>query len=294
MGSGMVVGDQLSVVSGDGSATATFIAPANANAAGFGIKAAGVPTGGTLYGVTIVEVFTGEILAEALEVPVGQGKLLRVGLTPACTVSGIKVTLTLVDGTFTSSEVVGQIGWYLGPAVAAVVNSADEPLYTEGPLAAATAQAGGLEVQVDQLVAGQWAAQVTDGGATYPAHPDMAVMGHLGNDGKSVQTAPDPPQHCWAYSATSPAASFIAGVAGKSIRLRKAQLQFTASGAFDVAVQSSSTSVTVINTFPQSTITNESAMFCDWDGFPLPAGEGLSLEGTSNVRMSGYITYDLY
>ena len=103
-----------------------------------------------------------------------------------------------------------------------------------------------------------------------------------------------PPMYAWAGYVTSDAASFITGVAGKSIRLRKATLQFTASGSFAVSLQSSATNIGVYETFPQSTITNEAFATIDWEGLPLPAGEGLSLEGTTGVRMSGVITYDLY
>lgn len=131
-------------------------------------------------------------------------------------------------------------------------------------------------------------------GVFVPSGDSLPVQGVQGSDAAGIQVLPDPPGGIWAGYETAAKASFIVGTSGKTLRLRTATLQFTASGSFAVALQSDGTAIVVYETFPQSTVTNEGPFSLDWNGFALPVGEGLSLEGTSGVRMSGFITYDLY
>jgi hypothetical protein len=298
-----VPGEDLYSVAGQTSASATFIAPSNANAAAFGVIAGGPNAGTNTYSVTVTEVFTGEVLASAADVTPTVGKLLRVGLTPACQVSGVLVTVRLTSGTFTASGKIGQIGWYLGPAVTAVVNSLDQPIFTEGPVASefAPTPPGDNPITVDQIISGYQAADFTQGGIA-PYGPDEIVQGWQGQ-GKSVQTVREPPQKVAtgtvAVTNASTSVLLAEAASGTSIRLRRVVIttsDLTTAAEFTLLATSAGTQYGTGTVGVAASSGTPAIWEFDYEGLALPAADGLSLknQGSAGHNYQWTITYDEY
>lgn len=188
------LGQTFPASSGGSTITYSDNPPANCSAIGLSVTRGAISgnSNATYYSVTLTDTISGEVLAQAEQIPAANGIILLAPMNPLMSNNGIEITITLgPTGTFSTNNDIMQDFYYLGTTAAFVTNNINQPLFAIGPQASALIGAGGALVTVDQTVVGQWAAQFTDGGAATPAHPDMVVMGNQGATGQSLQTTPE-------------------------------------------------------------------------------------------------------
>lgn len=198
----------------------------------------------------------------------------------------------------------------MGGGFSQVVGSVFSPLPIRGLLA----QAAPGAVQVDTLSIGQEAADWDTGVGGFPtasidqvvgglvalmqnpaAAPsfDLVVGGNQGAGAKSVQTVRLPPQSVAAIAAAVSGTSvytLIPAVAGQSIRLRGATLNFSATGAGSGTLKGGAVSVATI-----APVTAAALPFC-WEGLTLPVNTPLTFAtaGIASCSLLGSITFDQY
>jgi hypothetical protein len=231
-----------------------------------------------------------------------QGNYINMELTHGAdfdtTVAGDYETYTVKLGflnTPPSSYVCGEVFALFGGEVVSVVNAIEDPLFVLGPQAGQISQGGTNLVQVDQIVAGQWAAQMTGGGSTAPAWPDQAVIGLQGSTHLSVQVRTEAPQFVKKLGFNISAGAYaelVPGVAGQSIRLRKVTINASVSGIVEIDLTSSNSTNNSFAAFyaMPSTLANSH----DFEGWALPLGASLWLWASGAGTIIGVINYDQY
>ena len=127
---------------------------------------------------------------------------------------------------------------------------------------------------------------------TWPGLIADKVVGTQGASGASVQTVPEAPQYSIKVGYASTAGgteTLISGVAGKSIRIRAVALSSTGTGANELDLQSPSGTPFGSHNVQVGTNWDQ-----DFQGYALPAGDGLYLYTTAAATILGAITYDVY
>ena len=283
-----VVGPNITIAAGQSSVKETLHPPSNATAIGFAFE----PIGSFTLNIQVQDALTLVYLEDFTFAAGGStGRSFTIPLTPGMTESGIIVTAT-ADGTVVVDTTVGYSLWYIGTNSIQPVNYPTQPLYVQGP-EAQSQDANNSVVFADQIIAGYYAAQVQKGAAG-PAYPDAAVMGYQGSGG-SVQTVKQAPQLDVVVNSTlaaSGSTTLIAGVAGKSIRLRRVQL--STSAAEQIVLRSVSGGGTLFWVGPSGAQVNTPDM--DFEGWSLGADVPLVLQnvGSASVSVTGRITADQY
>ena len=251
---------------------------------------------GLQYTLSVTNSYTGEVVAQSPQLPTDQGTTLYVIATPEMVTNGLEWLLQLVGGHFSlGGEQVGSVGYYLSPNVIFPSNTVDQPLYDRGPIAQGLAGAGSALVDVDQVVSGQWAAQVAGGGSTYPAWPDVAVMGTAGASKQALKTSPEAPQLNIVVNTTlasGGSVTLIPSIAGESIRLRRMQLQTSTNNQIVLRSVAGGGELFWVGTPGAGGSTPD----LDFEGWALPPNIPLVLQnvGGSGVSITGRITADQY
>lgn len=123
----------------------------------------------------------------------------------------------------------------------------------------------------------------------------LYTIGVQGASSASVQTVPEAPQgevSVGTNLTSTGVVSIIAGVAGESVRLRKGILwsNTNTTGTWSLVTTSGVNLVTVVGS-------QTGILPLDFEGYPLPAGEGVELAGNTlgtTVWISGYLLFDQF
>ena len=123
----------------------------------------------------------------------------------------------------------------------------------------------------------------------------LYTIGVQGASSASVQTVPEAPQgevSVGTNLTSTGVVSIIAGVAGESVRLRKGILwsNTNTTGTWSLVTTSGVNLVTVVGS-------QTGILPLDFEGYPLPAGEGVDLVGNTlgtTVWISGYLLFDQF
>ena len=123
----------------------------------------------------------------------------------------------------------------------------------------------------------------------------LYTIGVQGASGASVQTVPEAPQGVVSVGTnltSTGVETIIAGVAGESVRLRKGILwsNTNTTGTWSLVTTSGVDLVTVVGS-------QTGILPLDFEGYPLPAGEGVELAGNTlgtTVWISGYLLFDQF
>ena len=283
-----VVGPTITIPAGQSSVTETLHPPSNATAIGFAFE----PLGSLTLNVQVQDALTLVYLEDFTFAAGGStGRSFTIPLTPGMTQSGIIVTAT-AGGTVVVDTTVGYTLWYIGTNSIQPVNYPTQPLYVQGPEAQAQ-DANNSVTFADQIIAGYYAAGVQQG-LIKPGYPDVVAMGYQGT-GYSVQTVKQAPQLNVVVNTTlaaDAADTLIAAVAGQSIRLRRVQLQTSATE--QIVLRSVASGGTLFWTGTPGAGVSTPDM--DFEGWSLGADTALVLQntGSGGTTVTGRITADQY
>ena len=305
-----VAGPTIDMPSGETTYTQTITPPSNATAVGFSCLPL---SGGNQLGVEVVDPLTGEILHNQQQASGSSvGFSFTLPMTPTALSAGLRVSVTVTTALGTTTPVV-YTTWYLGTNSLQPVNYPTQPLYVQGQgaegIAATDPYTGSLTldmvivgngaealnekseaaIPIDVVVQGINASGNTKVGIS--GSVDQIVQGIQGS-GTSVQTVRQPPQHTLTIGYTSTAGgieTLLSGTIGKSIRIRQVHLSTTAGTPFEADLQSPSGT-----SFTKSAVSATLPWDQPFEGYILPAGEGLYLYTSAAATILGTITYDLY
>lgn len=199
----------------------------------------------------------------------------------------ITVSLSF-NGSPAAGTVLGEVFALFASEVSTPQNIPDNPLYVQGGNAESVAP------NADAVIIGQ-------GGVYYRSlgvgltNSDVVATGQQGATGFSVQTVREAPSNNQIINssiASGGSAELIAGVSGKSIRVRR--LQFNLNAAEQVIFATAASGGT--NLFVSPGVSGYNSPDLDFEGWSLPAGDSLYVNnvGTGTVIVIGRITYDQY
>lgn len=307
-----VAGPTISMPEGNTSYTDVITPPANATAVGFSVMPV---TSSNLVEIQVVDDLTLQTLHTQKQ---ESGELIgfsfTLPLTPSSIANGLEVIIT-IDSALSVEQAFVYTTWYLGTNSIQPVNYPSQPLYVQGQGAEVIAATDSYpaSVNVDQMILGNGAESLNEksqdaipidvvvqginasgvGMVGSSGSVDQIVKGNQGSGSASIETSETPPQNSVGFSYSASAGGkeeIISGVSAQSIRIRTIFIVADYAGTMSAELQSPENTAIAATGLGSS----QSAWSQDFQGYVLPAGDGLYLYTGDAAIVSGTITYDQY